>query len=153
MNRLFIAAAIAAAAFTTAALAADVGVSVRIGEPGFYGQLEIGDAGRPSVINSRPSLITRAPRGVVYEPLYLRVPARHQNNWRRYCRNYGVCDRPVYFVKDDWYNDVYVPHYRDQHREDRRDYRDYRDDANRNNHDDRGYRGEDNDHGKARNHG
>ena len=29
---------------------------------------------------------------------------------------YGACDRPVYFVTDRWYNDVYVPRYRGGYR-------------------------------------
>jgi hypothetical protein len=156
MNRLFVAVAIVAATtavpMTVPAQAADVGVSVRIGEPGFYGQLELGNVGHPSVINSRPSLIKRAPHGAVGEPLYLRVPASHRNNWSKYCAHYGACDHPVYFVKDDWYNKVYAPHYREQHREDG-------DDNNRNNRDNRDthgdsrYHGEDNDHSKGRDHG
>jgi hypothetical protein len=40
MERFLIA---AAATVTAPALAADVGVSVSIGQPGFYGQLDIGD--------------------------------------------------------------------------------------------------------------
>ena len=33
-----------------AALAADVGVSVNVGQPGFYGRIEIGDAPRPRLL-------------------------------------------------------------------------------------------------------
>ena len=46
-----------AAALTVVAVplfAADVGVSISIGEPGFYGRIEIGNAPRPDVIFSKP---------------------------------------------------------------------------------------------------
>jgi len=28
-----------------------------------------------------------------------------------YCPKYNACGRPVYFVRDRWYNEVYVPQY------------------------------------------
>jgi hypothetical protein len=118
MKYFSLAIALAAAAITIPALGADVGVSVSIGEPGFYGQLDLGNFERPSVQYSRPVIIRRV-RGAVLEPVYLRVPRDHAKNWRRYCDRYNACDRPVYFVRDDWYNNVYVPHYRDQRQGDR----------------------------------
>lgn len=42
MKRLLIAAVVIAATVTIPALAADVGVSVNIGQPGFYGRLDTG---------------------------------------------------------------------------------------------------------------
>lgn len=95
------------------AIAADVGVSVQIGEPGFYGRIDIGNVPRPQLIYPQPVVIQRAPRGVVGEPLYLRVPPGHAKNWRKHCGKYNACGQPVYFVQDRWYNDVYVPHYRE----------------------------------------
>ncbi len=118
------------------AQAADVGVSISLGQPGFYGQIELGNYPRPRVIYAEPVVIQRAPR-VVYEPVYLRVPPGHQKNWRSYCGRYGACGRPVYFVRDDWYRDEYAPRYRRDHdhghpdwrRDDRHDGR--RDDDHR----------------------
>ena len=43
MKHFLIAAALAVVAITTPALEADVGVSVSIGQPGFYGRIDIGD--------------------------------------------------------------------------------------------------------------
>lgn len=40
-------------------------------------------------------------------------------NWRKHCRKYNACGRPVYFVQGNWYNEVYVPRYRETHRDDR----------------------------------
>ena len=50
MKRILIAAAVAAFTITTPAVAADVGVSVNIGQPNFYGQIDIGDFPQPQVI-------------------------------------------------------------------------------------------------------
>lgn len=111
-------------------LAADVGVSVSIGEPGFYGRLDIGDYPRPRVYYSEPVYIDRGAR--YREPVYLRVRPGHARNWKKYCHEYGACGERVYFVNNNWYNDVYVPHYREhggrrdddyQHRQDGRDGR------------------------------
>ncbi len=109
MNRFYLAAA--CAALIALPLAADAGVSVSIGQPGFYGHIDIGGLPPPEVIYPQPVIIQP---GVVQEPLYLRVPPRHASHWRQYCGRYGACGRPVYFVQDTWYNNVYVPHYREQ---------------------------------------
>lgn len=111
--------AIALAVTITPAFAADVGVSVTIGQPGFYGTIEIGDYPRPRVIYAEPKIIRRAPMQVV-EPIYMRVPPGHARNWRKHCGKYDACGRPVYFVQDSWYNNVYVPHYHERSRGDGR---------------------------------
>ena len=84
-----------------------------IGEPGFYGQIDVGNAGRPRLINSNPTVLER--RYSTQAPVYLRVPPGQTRNWKRYCARYDACTRPVYFVRDDWYRDVYAPHYRNEH--------------------------------------
>jgi hypothetical protein len=98
----------------SAAFAANVGVSISVGEPGFYGRLDIGDFPQPQLVLPRPVIIHQ-PVGVIYDPIYLRVPATHAADWRQYCRQYGACSHPVYFVQDRWYNEVYVPRYRERH--------------------------------------
>jgi hypothetical protein len=145
MKLLLTAIALAAASITAPAFAAEFGVSVTIGEPGFYGQLDMGGYGRPPVIYSRPITVIRGRYGASREPLYLRVPQGHSRDWKRYCGRYDACGRPVYFVRNDWYQNTYAPRYRDNHREGRHDERDYRDN--------RDYRGErrDNDDRNARN--
>ncbi|GAA5162656.1 hypothetical protein [Viridibacterium curvum] len=95
--------------------AADVGVSVRIGQPGFYGRIDIGGAPPPVLIMPEPLIIRRPPPNVRYAPIYLRVPPGHEKHWDKHCRRYNACGRPVYFVRDDWYEDTYVPHYRERH--------------------------------------
>ena len=44
------------------ALAADVGVSVNIGQPGFYGRIDIGNVPQPRVIYAAPVIIHLQPR-------------------------------------------------------------------------------------------
>ena len=103
--------ALAGVAISAPLLAADVAMSVRVGEPGFYGRIDIGALPPPTLLYAQPIVIAPAPVGVVQAPIYLRVPPGHARNWRKHCRQYGACGVPVYFVQDRWYNDVYVPHY------------------------------------------
>jgi len=107
--------ALVVAAVTSPVLAADVGVSVQVGEPGFYGRIDIGDFPQPQLIYAKPVVIQRAPAGVASEPIYLHVRPGHEKNWRKYCHKYNACGEPVYFVKDSWYNKEYVPRYREMH--------------------------------------
>ena len=110
-----IALACALAALTAPALAADVGVSVSVGQPGFYGRIDIGNAPQPQVIYAEPVVIHRPRPTVVMPPaLYLHVPPGHAKNWAKHCAKYQACGRPVYFVQERWYSDVYAPHYRER---------------------------------------
>ena len=98
---------------SASSIAADVGVSINIGEPGFYGQIDIGRFPAPQVLYPQPVLISPAPYAVRPGPIYLRVPPGHAKHWDKHCREYDACGRPVYFVQDRWYNDVYAPRYRE----------------------------------------
>jgi len=143
MKRLLLAALLTTS--TVAANAADVGVSISVGQPGFYGQINIGDAPPPVLINPQPVIIERAQ--VYGPPIYLHVPPGHIKHWKRYCHHYHACNRHVYFVQDHWYEHEYVPHYREEHRhreyynKHRREHRerrgDYRDDRRGDRRDDR----------------
>lgn len=150
MKRLLIGAAVIATTLTTPASAADVGVSISIGQPGFYGRLDIGDYPPPQVIYAQPMIIERVPMN--RPPVYLRVPPGHAKNWRKHCGEYNACDERVYFVQDNWYHQEYLPRYQEQHRE----YRDQRGDS-RGDHrqDDRGDndRGDNERHDNGRGHG
>lgn len=96
----------------TPALAANVGVSVSVGQPGFYGQIDIGNVPQPQVIYQTPVIIRAVPMGVVQRPVYLHVPPGHEKHWNKHCAKYNACGVPVYFVRDTWYNNVYVPSYK-----------------------------------------
>ncbi len=89
---------------------ADVGVSVSVSQPGFYGRINIGDFPQPQLIFSSPVIILR-PAGVVLAPIYLHVPPDHSNKWSKHCHKYDACGQPVYFVQETWYNNEYVPEY------------------------------------------
>lgn len=95
-------AVLAAILFASPALAQ--GVS---GAPDFYGRVEVVGTLRPAVVNRKPILVERA--WAAGEPIYLRVRPGHAEQWTRHCLEYFACDDPVYFVRDDWYSDVYAP--------------------------------------------
>jgi hypothetical protein len=119
MKNVLIASVLSAVMIATPAIAADVGVSVSIGQPGFYGRIDIGDYPypQPRVIYSQPRVVERV--YVEREPIYMRVPPGHARNWRKYCYKYNACGERVYFVQDSWYNQEYAPRYREQHSEHR----------------------------------
>lgn len=131
----FIVATLFAASAAVPALAADVGVSVSIGQPGFYGRIDIGSFPQPQLVYPQPVVIVPAPYAVVQQPIYLRVPPGHAKDWRKHCGRYNACGQRVYFVQDGWYRDVYAPAYRGRGDGDRRGGGG-----------DRGHRGHDHDH-------
>ncbi len=115
MKALILCAALAAASFPALA---QTNVSITVGQPGFYGRLDIGDFGPPPVYVAQPVIVERYER-VRAQPVYLRVPPGHRKNWRKHCRKYGACGQPVLFVQDSWYSNVYAPRYREVHYQDR----------------------------------
>jgi hypothetical protein len=104
---------IVAAAAAAPAFADDVSVSIGISRPGFYGQINIGELPRAPVIYAQPVVIQRAPDVVVAEPIYLHVPPGHEKHWRKHCAEYAACGRPVYFVREEWYQKEYAPRHHD----------------------------------------
>lgn len=143
MKRFLFAVALAAAAAPV--LAADVGVSVSIGQPGFYGRIDVGDYPPPQLIYQQPRYIERVPYG--RPPIYLHVPPGHAKNWRKHCGRYNACDERVYFVQNTWYDREYVPRYRERH-DDRRDG--HRDDHRGDRGNDRHDSDRDREHGRNR---
>ncbi len=136
---------------SVAAQAADVGVSISVGDPHFYGQINIGDFPPPELIYSQPVVVER------YEgmppPVYLRVPYGYERHWSKHCGAYHACGVPVYFVKDQWYRNVYAPRYQ-QYRHDGRPgygngHYDHHDDHGHDHNEDHGDHGHDHngDHG------
>lgn len=116
MKKPLFAIALAAAMLPAPAFAdTDVGVSISIGQPGFYGRIDIGDFPPPALVYPQPVVIFPPAVGVVVQPVYLHVPPGHAKDWKRYCAGYGACNTPVYFVQERWYNDVYVPGYAKRH--------------------------------------
>lgn len=112
MKQLLLAASLLA--FSSVCAAQDVGVSINIGQPGFYGRIDIGNTAPPPVIYREPIIVQR-PAHYSAEPLYLRVPPGHAKKWSKHCAAYRACGRPVYFVQDNWYLNEYAPRYRAEH--------------------------------------
>ena len=112
MNRFARISATALALAAAGAVSAAPDVSVSIGgevAPGVYGRVDIG-TGRPPppVLYPQPVVIVKPPPKVVLaEPVYLHVPPGHAKNWRKHCRKYDACGRPVYFVKSAEYEPGY----------------------------------------------
>ena len=104
-----------AAALPAHAADVDVGVSISVGQPGFYGRIDIGNVPQPVLVYPQPVVIQPVPVAVVRQPIYLHVPPGHAKNWARYCSRYAACNQPVYFVQDRWYQEVYVPQYRQRY--------------------------------------
>ena len=116
MRRILLTIVLAAAGIP--AFAADVGVSVSVSEPGFYGRIDIGTFPQPRVVYAEPVVVYQPRAGVpVPRPIYLRVPPGHAKDWRKHCGKYDACGQPVYFVQETWYRDVYVPRYQERERE------------------------------------
>jgi hypothetical protein len=105
---------------------AQTSLSLQLGQPGYYGQLSIGNLAPPPVYDRRP-VIVRAPdrrygwNQAALQPVYLRVPRKQARDWRRYCGRYQACSVPVYFVREDWYSNVYAPWVRAQQIREARD--------------------------------
>lgn len=96
-------------------LANDFGVSINIGQPGFYGQINLGsNYPVPRLIYPNPVLAMPPAIAVQQQPIYLHVPPGHAKRWNKYCYRYNACNQPVYFIQRDWYNNVYVPQYHSQ---------------------------------------
>lgn len=105
MKRFLLGAALSA--LVGAASAADVGVSVTVGQPGFYGRIDIGNAPQPRLIYATPMIIQQSSM-VMRQPIYLRVPPGHEKHWDKNCHKYNACGQPVYFVQDNWYRNEYA---------------------------------------------
>lgn len=93
--------------------AADVGLSLSIGEPGYYGQIDIGNYPPPRLIYAEPVVVEH--HVITGPPVYLHVPHGHARHWHKHCHKYGACGRRVYFVDNGWYEHTYVPEYRERH--------------------------------------
>jgi hypothetical protein len=93
---------------------AQTSLTLQLGQPGYYGQISIGNLAPPPVYDRRP-VIVRPPTSRyrwnqnALQPVYLRVPRNQARDWRRYCGRYQACNVPVYFVREEWYRNVYSP--------------------------------------------
>jgi len=113
MKNLIRSASILTISLSVSLQAADVGLSINIGQPEFYGRIEIDGYPQPKVLYQQPRSIYRG-----YEnrnPIYMRFPPGHIKDWRQHCKQYNACNERVYFVQDTWYNQEFPPRYQAQH--------------------------------------
>jgi hypothetical protein len=90
-------------------------------QPGVYGRVEVGNPSvPPPVWRPQPVIIAPQPQVVEVVPLYMHVPPGHARNWRKHCRQYDACGRPVYFVRSAEYEPGYGKKHRHGHRDDER---------------------------------
>ena len=114
LRRSLLALGVVALASVAQAADVNVGMSISVGEPGFFGRLDIGNFPPPVLVYPTPVVVRPVP--VARPPLYLHVPPGHARNWKRFCARYDACGQPVYFVQDRWYEQVYVPQYQERRR-------------------------------------
>src|SRR5258708_11623128 len=84
--------------------AGDLGINIILSgqvAPGIYGQVQLGNAPPPPLVYAQPMLIE--PVEAPPPPVYLHVPPGHARNWRKHCREYNACNRPVYFIRSAEY--------------------------------------------------
>lgn len=127
--------------------AGDLGIHVMLsGEvaPGVYGQVQLGNNRPPPLVYAQPMLIE--PQAAPPPPVYLHVPPGHAKNWRKHCREYNACNRPVYFIRSE----EYEPAYQHRHEHDHDHDHDRRDGDNEHAraHDDHDHGHDDRDHGR-----
>ncbi len=139
-------------AFQTTPAKAEIGVSLTFDQPGFFGRIDLGGAPAPELIYEQPVIVEHV--RVVQRPIYLRVPPAHVTHWREHCHEYQACARRVYFVREEWYEDVYVPAKRRRYHDDQRDEQHYRHDEypSQSGHQGKG-KGHGKGHGKGNGHG
>jgi hypothetical protein len=107
--------------------------------PGVFGQISVGNAAPPPVINPSPVIVGTVIQGAPI--MYMHVPENEQHHWDRFCGRYNACGHPVHFVQVDEKNRWW---------EARREHEDRRDHADRHDHEDN--RGHDNRRWEEENH-
>lgn len=88
----------------------DLGINVMLeGQiaPGLYGRVDVGNDSHPNLYNREPIIYTRNTRYANYKPVYLHVPPGHAKDWGKHCKHYNACERPVYFIRSEEYEESY----------------------------------------------
>jgi hypothetical protein len=86
-----------------------VGWSLQVGQQGYYGQLNVGNPPPPQLVFPAPITIVQRLWMGWAQPICLRVPPHQTTNWGRHCTLYNACNKPVYFVREEWYQRAYAP--------------------------------------------
>lgn len=75
----------------------------RFSPPGVYGLIDVSRYPNPETVATKPVMTTSTKTSSASKPLYLWIPRGHRTNWVDYCSRYSACERPAYFVSDEWY--------------------------------------------------
>src|SRR5688500_6715306 len=79
---------------STPVSANDLVISISIGQPGFYGQINLGSHyPRPQLIYPNPVLVVPPAVAVQQQPIYLYVPPGHAKKWNKHCHRYNACSQ------------------------------------------------------------
>ncbi len=105
-GRMTLASALLAASFLFAGAAqAQTYMNLTVGgqfAPGVFGQISVGNAAPPPVINAQPIIVGTVVQGAPI--MYMHVPEHEQRHWEQFCGRYNACGHPVHFVQVDQNN-------------------------------------------------
>lgn len=75
----------------------------------FFGPITLGaDVPKPEFIRKKPLIAKPGAAPAEGRPLILHVRPGQEERWSAHCAAYAACDRPVLFVRENWYRDVYL---------------------------------------------
>ena len=109
--------------------ATDLGINVILAneiKPGYYGEVQIGNAPPPRIVYTRPITIVKERRYYEDEPVYLHVPPGHARHWSKHCAEYRACSRKVYFVRSEEYDPQYQRYERERNYNERHPHKHHR---------------------------
>lgn len=80
--------------------------AVAVAAPENFGVIDIAGHRHPQFIYAEPRHGSAAAAG--REPVYLHVPRDHTKQWSQYCSLYKACDRPAFFVSEEWFYGTFL---------------------------------------------
>lgn len=87
--------------------ATTINVTIGMRAPGQYGRIDTSHYPSPVLVMPSPVVYAPSPVATFQRPIYLYVPQAQQQNWGRFCKGYGACGQPVYFVRESWVREAY----------------------------------------------
>jgi hypothetical protein len=90
-------------------------LAAQAAEFSYFGPVDTSIAPEPGVIYERVVKAAKQKPGDIPQNirsakvLYLHVPAGEERHWSAHCAKYQACEKPVLFVSEAWYQNVYLP--------------------------------------------